>query len=292
MKVPPRKILLATDLSARSDRAQDRAVSLMKSYNSDLLVLHVLEPTRIDRTAHRVRFLPYFHPDKKLIEKAKWQLLDGMGDAGNRVKLWIEKGDPHREILRVAEDEHCDLIISGVARNEMLGRLTLGKTVDRLVQDSEIPVLIVSERVRAPYRNIVVTSDFSDVSRQALATAAAYFPTQELRVFYAHSTPGSWAVDDLESYKEVMRQTAYQEYRAFLDAVDWPDEKRPQISVLIEWGDPARLLQDLVQGTAVDLVVMGSRVRNVLRNFFSGSVAKRIVLALQCDVLVVRGHHS
>lgn len=39
-----RKILLATDLSARSDRAMDRAVLLANEREAELLALHVLEP--------------------------------------------------------------------------------------------------------------------------------------------------------------------------------------------------------------------------------------------------------
>ncbi len=292
MIVPPRRILLATDFSARSDRAQDRAVSLMKQYNSELLVLHVLEPTRTNRTAHHVRFSPSFNPDEKLIENAKWQVRDYLRDVGNRVTVRIEKGDPHRAILRVAGEEQCDLIVSGVARNEMLGRITLGKTVDRLMRDSEIPLLIVTDRIRGPYRNIVVTSDFSDISRQALETAAAFFPNQKLTVLHAHATPGSWAVGDLEGYREQMRQVAYREYMAFLDTVDLPSDKRAHITVLIEWGNLSQLLQDLVQSTAVDLVVVGSCVRGVLLHAFTGSVAKRVVSVLPCDALVVRGRCS
>ena len=40
---PPKKILLATDLSARSDRALDRAVQLARQWNSILIVVHALE---------------------------------------------------------------------------------------------------------------------------------------------------------------------------------------------------------------------------------------------------------
>lgn len=66
MRVSPHGILLATDLSARSDRAQDRAMLLMKQYGSELVVLHVLEPTQKNRTSHRVRFRRPSGPMKNL----------------------------------------------------------------------------------------------------------------------------------------------------------------------------------------------------------------------------------
>lgn len=292
MRVSPHGILLATDLSARSDRAQDRAMLLMKQYGSELVVLHVLEPTQKNRTSHRVRFSPSFRPDEKLIENARRQVRDALHGIGNQVMVRIEKGDPRRVILSVAEEVKSDLIVIGVARNEMLGRITLGKTVDYLMRNAGIPLLVVTDRVRAPYQSIVVAADFSDISRQAIETAAAFFPDQRLTVLHAHAAPGSWAASDLEDYREQMRQMAYRDYTAFLDTVDLPDEKRARIGILIEWGSPSRLLQELVQSMAVDLVVVGSQIRGVLLNAFIGSVAKQIVSALPCDALVVRGRSS
>jgi nucleotide-binding universal stress UspA family protein len=264
----------------------------MKQYNSELLVLHVLEPTQKNRTAHRVRFSPSFNPDAILIENAKWQVHEYLRDGGDRATVRIEKGDPHRTILKVAREEQCDLIVTGVARNEMLGRITLGQTVDRLMRNAEIPMLIVTDRVRGPYRNIVVASDFSDASRNAIETAAAFFPEQRLKILHAHATPGSWAVDDREGYREQMRQMVYRDYMMFLDTVDLPVDKRTQMTVLIEWGDISQLVQELVKTSASDLVVVGSAIRGVLRNAFVGSIAKRVVSILPCDALVVRGHRA
>ncbi len=292
MKGPPRRILLATDLSARSDRAQDRAVSLMKQYDAGLLVVHVLEPTKPNRTAHCVRFSTSFNPDEKLIKNARSKILEYLGDGGNQVAVRIEKGDPHHAILKVAIAEQCDLIVSGVARNEMLGRIAMGKTVEHLMSNSEIPLLIVTDRVLSPYQNIVVPLDFSDTSRQALEVAAAFFPDKKLTVLHAHATPGSWAATDRDNYRDQMRRMAYEDCMAFLDTVDLPKDKRAGIGVLIEWGEPSQLLQDLVQCSSADLVVVGSRVRGVLLNFLFGSIAKRIVSTLSCDALVVRGRRS
>jgi nucleotide-binding universal stress UspA family protein len=43
MHGPPTKILLATDLSHRCDRALDRATALAAQWQSALIILHVLE---------------------------------------------------------------------------------------------------------------------------------------------------------------------------------------------------------------------------------------------------------
>lgn len=62
--------------------------------------------------------------------------------------------------------------------------------------------------------------------------------------------------------------------------------------MLIAWGDIPQLVQELVQSTATNLVIVGSSVRSVLLNAFIGSIAKRIVARLPCNALMVRGHRA
>jgi len=286
---PPRKILLATDLSSRSDRAQDRAVTLMKQYSCELIVLHVIEPAKEAGFHRRVRFSSSYKQNEKLIEKTKWQLLDYLRDTGGKVSVRIENGKPSDVILQIAREEGCDLITTGVARNEILGRCVLGKTVDKLIRSSEIPLLIVTGRVRSPYWNIVIASDFSDISKSALETAAAYFPDKKIAVLNAHAAPGSYAIDDPESYRDQIRQMIFRDYKTFIDSADIADKLRESIGILIEWGSLPQLIKELVYNSSVELVVIGSRDRGLMRNVFRQSNTMRVVNDLPCDALVVRG---
>ena len=289
MSIPPRKILLATDFSARSDRAEARALALARQYDCKLLVLHVLEGEPRTRLTRRTRFSPQSRPASRLIERTKRQLLNALVQGGDRVAVRIEEGEPAPTVLRIAQEEGCDLIVTGVARNEMLGRFTLGETVDELMRGSLIPLLIVTDRVHGPYNNIVVASDLSQASRLAVEAAAAFFPDQTLRLLHAHGAPGSYAVEDVESYREQMRLAARREYLAFLDSVNLSEEQRARLEILIEGGNLTELLQELVESSSIDLVVLGSRVRGLLPEAFVGSVAKRVVSALPCDALVCEG---
>lgn len=46
--IPPKKIMLATDLSSRGDRALDRAIQLAKSWKAELLIVHALSTARLN----------------------------------------------------------------------------------------------------------------------------------------------------------------------------------------------------------------------------------------------------
>ena len=108
----------------------------------------------------------------------------------------IEAGDPGAAILRAAAAEGCDLIVTGIARDELLGRFRLGSTVNRLLRGSRVPLLVVKDRARRPYAQIVVATDLSEPSGHALQAAARLFPEQRLTVFHAYDAPRSTSTRD------------------------------------------------------------------------------------------------
>lgn len=288
MAAPPRKILLATDLGARSDRAQDRAVSLMRRYDAELIVLHVIEKSNEAAGIRRIPFFPYRKPSERRIQRARRRLIDYLGDAASHVRVRIEEGVPHERILRVAWEEGCDLIVSGVARNEVLGRFTIGKTVNRLLRKFDGHMLVVTERVRSPYRGIVVLADLSEASKRALEITASYFPAQPLILLYAFAASRSSVVDDMDAHREQMRQAALRDLSDFMNTATLTAEQRDHINVLVEFGAESRLLSELVEASDVELVVVGSRKHGIFLEALLGARTKRIISSLPCDALIVR----
>lgn len=282
----PRRLLLATDLSARSDRAMDRASMLMRQYDAELVVVHVLEPTEDELAALRLRSSP-LPATAHLVELAHRQLSDDLRGAGERVTIRVEDGVPADVLLRIARERSFDLIVTGVARNETLGRFTLGKTVDRLLRASPVPLLAVTDRARAPYRSVLVACDFSDASRRALEATAELFPALALTVFHAYSPPGGIYASETERNRALLHQATSERFTEFLGGVELPAETRARLRVRVEHGEPDRLLRELGLSDAIDLVVLGSARRGALLHALLGSVAKRIVTALPCDALVV-----
>jgi nucleotide-binding universal stress UspA family protein len=273
----PETILLATDLSARSDRAMDRAALLMNQSEARLLVVHVLDPSvRTTLPAH------------ELVARARRELCAQLHDAGERVEIWVEHGRPVDEIRRLASDEQCSLIVTGVARNEILGRIKVGDTVEGLIRDLEIPLLVVTDRPKSPYRRITVAVDLTEVSRKALLAAVALFPGQPLAIFHAHDAPGSYGASELSRYRREHGALAESNLRNFLAATTLPEfALRPKLALEVQFGDPALQLVEWTESRDVELVVVGTRARGPVGEFFLGSVAKRVLAALSCDVLLV-----
>lgn len=285
MSGPPKKILLATDLSPRCDRALDRAVLLAELWQAKLFILNVLEDVR-SWDADVV--LPSWRRPPDPIKIAQRRLLDDVGPAANTATIIVDEGDPADATLRTAEARDCDLIITGVARDEPLGRLFLGTTIDRLLRNSPIPVLVVKNRARRHYHHILVATDFSESSRHALQAADRYFPADPLTIFHAYEPVMSGLATDPATYRQDYQESAQQEYDAFLDSIPSGAAIRKRALPLIEFGTPSELLRDYVRDRNIDLVMLGTHGRSAFFEVLIGSVAKRIMDELPCDALVVR----
>ena len=283
----PRKILLATDLSARSDRALDRAAALALQWQSELVVLHVLED--FDSDARETARLPSWRRPPNPVNVAWKRLHLDVSAVANKAKVLISKGAPVEVIVQTVEVEACDLVVIGVARDELLGRFSLGRTVDGLLRRVKAPLLVVKERPRTDYHNIVVSTDFSDSSRHALEAAARFFPGMELTVFHAYNAPMSSRLPDPDMYRHNYRKYAVNDWDAFERTVDKPQTWQPP-TVLLEHGQPAPLLRNYTRDKEVDLVVLGTRGRGVISEIFVGSAAKAIMDEVPCDTLIVRAH--
>ncbi|AZV94882.1 hypothetical protein CBF45_15095 [Bordetella sp. J329] len=284
---PQRTILLTTDLSARCDRALDRAVQLARSRQARLVALHVIEPSL---TAQLIT--PTWRklaPDHRSL--AERRLLDDLAESGVDIEVRVEQGKALDVILQVAEETQAELVVAGVARDETLGRLLLGTTVEKLVRHIPVPVLVVKERPRHPYRNVLVATDFSEGSRHAVDAVVNLLPGTPFKLYHALELPTATGVLHTQTLINGFRQAAKQTGEEFLDdTAGLQDGQRPEI--LIEIGDSVSLLSEYAYKNHVDLVAVGTHgLTGILRTAI-GSIAASLLENLSCDVLVVRQPHD
>ncbi len=279
---PSRRILLATDLSCRCDRAQDRAALLAEQWGAKLIVLHVLEGSEPSDLPSWRRSLG------TAAEIAERRI---RADLEGRAVDWevvLERGDPAEAILRQATERECGLVVTGLARDEMFGPVVLGSAVDWLVRRAPMPVLVVKNRPHRPYTELVVATDFSEPSRHALECALGLFPEARLTLFHAYRVPFAGFLGR-EAHQDEFHATAAAECAAFLSRVQAPPAALAQMRNLIEYGSPDELISTYVRDRPVDLVVLGTQGRSGLSGFLVGSTAERLLSYLPCDVMMVRG---
>lgn len=268
----PRKLLLATDLTARSDRATNRALLASHQCGAELVAVHVMEP---------IVHMPESAVTNE--ERVRELLTYDLRDARSPTRIEVATGDPAERTLEVARAHGCGLIVTGVARADRLLGPTLGGTVDRLVRTSDIPLLVVTERARDVYKNIIVAVDFSAASAAAVRTTAAWFPNAQLTLFHAFDAPSILGATDARRMTDQFHDAAQASYNAFVRDLQLAS---PPVAMLRR-GDPGALIGQLATSRALDLVVMGTRRRGAVAEALLGSIAKRILAHLASDALLV-----
>ena len=283
----PKKIFLATDLSARCDRALARAARLAGEWHSELIVAHVVHAAEV---AHRDR-LAGSAPSWRRSEswtQTLLRLLDADLDAeGIAATSRVVIGSPAEAVQQAVREDEAGLVVLGIAKDARMERIQLGSTVDALLRDSRVPVLNVRGRARTAYRHVVVATDFSEPSRHALHLAGHWFAGARLTLFHAYLTPGA-TLDSGTPADNAWRAALAGECATHVANADLPETLAAGVQHVIEEGQPETLLPDFIANAGVDLVVLGSRGRTGLARAFLGSTAENLLHSLDCDTLIVR----
>lgn len=144
-------------------------------------------------------------------------------------------------------------------------------------------------------KTILVGTDFSDLSDEALRTAALYAKTFASRVLVAHvfdPTPNVppivWSRPDLlddsirAEIEEAIRETLNRKISSLFQDVP---EVEPRVC---RHPSAGRALCEIAEDEGADLLILGSHGRSGLSRVFLGSVAEKVVRHAPCPVLVVR----
>lgn len=306
MNGPPRRILLSTDFSPRCDRALDRAARLAAEWSAELIALRVLEPLppseRQPAQPEEGSALPAEPmpeerlpegsiPEKPLVPDLRGDLLrdlqEDLKGTGVEANLRLAWGEVADAVERTTAELGADLVITGMARSETLGRFLLGSAVERLASRLPQPLLVVRKRVRSAYGRIVIATDFSASSAAALRAALRFFPGRELVLYHAYRRPPSGGGEKIAA-ESVSSETGPAQYERFLAELDLPEGARERLCLRVERGTLSRVLPRYVRDQDIDLVVMGARGRGGLVGALLGSTGVRLLHRLPCDSLIVK----
>jgi nucleotide-binding universal stress UspA family protein len=139
--LPIRHILHPTDFSDPSRPAFTLACALARDFGAELTVLNVSPPpvaSVVDGVAVDVA------PDDPAAEReqmlARLEQMAGIDPQVRIVPEWA-RGDPVREILRVAQEGKSDLIVMGTHGRGGLMRLLMGSVAEGVMRKAPCPVL-------------------------------------------------------------------------------------------------------------------------------------------------------
>jgi len=142
---------------------------------------------------------------------------------------------------------------------------------------------------RISLSKILVTTDFSQVSKTALEYAAALAGQYEAKITVAHALSPEPMLSVPLDPLPVEADPAHLEAEAKLVEFALGDntlQTRPA-KVLLERGEVWKVIADVIQNEQIDLVVTGTHGRQGLKRLVLGSEAEKIYRRANCPVLTV-----
>jgi nucleotide-binding universal stress UspA family protein len=147
--LPIKTILHATDFSPAADHAYRLACGLARDYGARLILMHVrVNPPAVSEEDGMTSPSGSVHGDMLEPEGDLEKLREKLSqmkppDEHSPVEYVLVDGAPASQIVKAANDRHCDLILMGTHGRAGLGRLLMGSVAEQVVRTAPCPVLTV-----------------------------------------------------------------------------------------------------------------------------------------------------
>ncbi len=278
-------LLAASDLTRRSDRAVAQAAHLAARLDARLVVVHVVD----DELP-----APIFETECGLALRALEQTTARLGLLpADRIAVQVVGGLDFRAILTAAQDRAADLIVLGAHRRAILQDVLIGTTVERVIRNAAIPVLVVKRPAPGDYVSTLAALDLTEEAAAVLRLASRLAGEQTLYAMHVlddAAEPWMGAAEMGAGNGDRMRRAIGEDCEGALRKIArMADLPSGAWLPIIEWGSPAAAILRAAEMFGVSLAVVGTRTaaKSSMDRLLLGSVAERLLLDLTCDVLAV-----
>jgi universal stress protein E len=277
-------ILLATDLTDRSERAFERGIELCRGGRAErFTLLHVVAVG-----------LPSLLAEQQLTGAeafltGKVALLPSLG-VETPVSSIVRTGDPFSTIIGEGITVKADLILVGAPGKSPYAQTVVGTTAERVIRFGECPVLLVNQPPRGPYAKVLVAFDGSDGAMRSLAAALAIAPDAEFRFVHAWWPPRA-SFGESEDTRRIIDQDN-DRLKAMIgamvqQAVAASPTAAPKISIDMVENNPYVVMSNELRWP--DLLVMGTHSKGRLASTTSiGHLALHLLNESTRDLLMSR----
>jgi nucleotide-binding universal stress UspA family protein len=286
-------ILAATDLSAPSRHAVDRAYRLAAERNWPLHLVHAIAPGMFD-DLQAMLGSDAASLDAAMTADALSRMAALNGDPkharGVVADCAVLSGRPIDAIVRHADKIATALLVLGARGEGFLRQLTLGSTASRLLRKTRHPVLVVKQPPHESYRRVLVCVDFSPASLAALRLVRQIAPDAALVLLHAVEIPFEGKMQYANVAPGIIQQYRIQAQlegmRKLRDLARQEALPTTETQLLALHGEAPRLILEQEQEQDCDLIVVGKRGVNMLEELLLGSTTKHVLMESQGDVLV------
>lgn len=277
-----RKILVAFDGSPSSQNALSLASKLARENGSWIKVVAVVPSYEGDLELIGVQNIKetITGPGKELLKEAR----EIAEREDVHVLTDLEQGEPYEQIVHVAEEENCDLIVMGRKGANRIARELMGSVTARVIGHTDKNVLVVPENCKLSWDSIVVALDNSEFSKAAHSLAVDLAKEHSSKLFGVSVV---YTNDEVSALAPSMIQDLVESAKVSL--VQYSEEavrRNVVMETVVKEGEPYEGITNLAVEVDADIIIIGSHGRKGLNRLLMGSVTERTIGYAPCTVLV------
>jgi nucleotide-binding universal stress UspA family protein len=280
----PKSILCPTDFSRPATLALYYGRHLAKCFDARLVVLYAdsFSPPVYFTSAHLgdlVQTIEYSKgAAREYLARYVGEHLGGLSG----VEIVIAENQTVPAILLTAEEKKADMIVMGAHGYSGINRLMLGSVTEKVLHQTDRPVLTVRgkkaarERSEVLIQQVLCPINYTEVAHKALEHAVGISEGFEaellvLHVIQSHST-------DIEEKEEHGRLCAW-----------IPDDLRSRCSLkeMVRRGDAAEEIIGVASSAGCDMIVLGAQHKRFRDTTVLGTTTLRVTRHAPCPVLTV-----
>ncbi len=272
-------ILVATDLSPRSDRAVERAFRLAADSGSGLTVATITDD------AMPARLVEIMSAETESHLKAHCDhLSEATGAAYTSV---VRQGDASTALPEIAGEVGADLIVLGLHRKRPMFDSIRETTLERVVRLSAQPVLLVREMADEPYTSIMAATDFSPASTAAINAAHRIAPAADIHAVHVVHVPVSirTETDPRADIGIGFIRDAEDSRDRWMDVSPLPANMPPPE---IKTGGLSSVFDGEIATRRPDLIAVGAHARFSLTHPMLGSFARALLREPPTDIVIAK----
>ena len=282
-------IMVTTDFSEVSDRALDYAIALAHRYDARIYLTHVItadpfqfaEPQLAQATYEKVR---------QAAEEGITDILISGRLRGVAHEVLLEEGNVWPTLERLIAEHDIDLVVAGTHGRGKFQKILIGSVAEEIFRQADTPVLTVGPTVKDQSRkevrldSILFATDFGPGAERAAAYALSLAQEQEAHLTSLHVIENAAA----HSEHSVARQREISVAR-MRQLLPHGSEYWCQPEFRVTFGSAVEEILTAAKESKANLIVMGAKAQKNLTGHAPLTIAYNVVRKAPCPVLTVRG---
>jgi nucleotide-binding universal stress UspA family protein len=271
-----RSILCPVDFSELSAHALRYAAALARCGGAEVTVLYAnsFEAPPYFTESRLEELQRQFREAKEEADRGLRGFVEGtLGEGASSIRTRVVEALPADAIRQLSTEMRADLVVMGTHGRSGFNRWMLGSVVERVLRDSQVPVLTVRGAALESIRHVLCPVNDTEISRRAwhvaVGIAACFDATVTALHVHEDHTPNpignlcAWIAPEERAHCEVRE--------------------------LVRRGEAAQEIVALAAEIPCDLLVLGSQHQRFFDSSILGTTTIRTVRHAPCPVLTVIG---